>query len=186
MAERSNYGIAWGIILILIGLFLIALPFVALGIAAIILGLFVIFRSLALFTASSTETGGVRTSVYVLGVIGLIIGILMLISPLISVVAIAILLGIGLVIIGIGDLVRAVAPNVTMANRGVSILIAILSFIFAGLIFASPLMATRTLVQIAGGFAIVFGILDIIVGYYAARGGKVRTTEVRTVTPRPA
>lgn len=185
MAERNNYSIVWGIILILLGLFMIAFPVIAVGIAAIILGLFIIFRSLAVFAGRTSETGSMRTGTYVLGVLGIIIGILILISPLISVVAIAILLGIGLVFVGIADLVRAFAPAMTATSRAVSFLVGILALIFAAIIFVTPLIAIRTLVQIAGIFALIFGVLDIIMGYYAYRG-KTRVTTVRTVAPRPA
>jgi uncharacterized membrane protein HdeD (DUF308 family) len=183
MAERSNYSIVWGIILILLGLFMIALPVIAVGIAAIILGLFIIFRSLAVFAGRRSESGTISTGTYVLGILGIIIGILILISPLVSVVALAILLAVGLVFVGIADLIRTFAPAMTGTSRAISFLLGILALIFAGIIFVTPLIAIRTLVQIAGIFAVIFGILDIIVGYYAYRGGRMRTPEVRTVAP---
>jgi len=165
MMENTSRGMGmlWGIILIILGLFMIALPLVALGAAAIVLGLIIIFRSLSIMAGPARLGSGSRAGIYILGIIGLILGILIFISPFVSIVAVALLMGVALVIVGLGDLIHVFAP--TTMNRWVSLIVAILSFIFAAALFTAPVIASAVIIQAVGIYAIVVGFLDIIFGF---------------------
>ena len=79
----------WGIILVLLGLFILFFPTIALGVLAIALGILIIIRSLSLISGGSGtgENRSQRSALVALGILGIIFGLLVVISPVFTVIA---------------------------------------------------------------------------------------------------
>jgi uncharacterized membrane protein HdeD (DUF308 family) len=176
-ASKHNYSGIFGLILILLGVFMLSLPLAALGFTAIGVGLLVIIRSLSLFTIGTFSGGRIsRWTLMSLSILGLLIAILVFISPVFSVLAVGVLVSIALFILGIGDLIRGLSPIEMGTNRWIAILVGLLSFLVIG--FISTATDAAGIIQPSATYSVIVGLLDIVFGV-AYGGGEFQRTRAR-------
>jgi uncharacterized membrane protein HdeD (DUF308 family) len=178
-ASKHNYSGIFGLVLILLGVFMLSLPLAALGFTAVGVGLLVIIRSLSLFTIGTFSGGPMtRWSLTLLSVLGLLIAILVFVSPVFSVVAVGVLVSVALLLLGVGDLIRGVSPIEMGTNRWIAILVGLLSFLVIG--FITTATNAAGIIQPTATYSVIVGVLDIVFGA-AYGGGEFQRTRAREV-----
>jgi uncharacterized membrane protein HdeD (DUF308 family) len=170
MGGTRRYTVLRGIIALILGLVALAFPEGVVGFFAYFIGFIAI-----IFSASVLMSGvgmGGRDSNWILiviGVLGIIVGILILLSPTVFIVALVYLISMGLFIVGFGDLFTGLTTSEYGGSRWLLVLIGIISIIVSGILLFNPLFATILVVQIIGAYAIIIGILSIILGFLSRR-----------------
>ena len=122
-----------------------------------------IFRVIAAFThrASDKEWG----FDLIIGIVGIIIGLLTFHAPRITVVALVIYIAAWVLMIGATEIAVAIKLRRQIKGEWFLILMGLLSIAFAVLLLWNPLLGAATLIWIVGWYALVFGVLGIILGF---------------------
>lgn len=163
-----NFSALFGIILILLGVFMLSLPLVALGFTAFAVGLLLVLRSLSLLSlATGTMRGTSRSLLVTLTVVGFVVAAMVIVSPFFAVTTLGILVSVGLVVLGLGDLVRAFSPAVAGTNRWIALFVGLISFLVIG--FISTATNAAGIAQPVAVYAVLVGLFDIMFG--VAYGG---------------
>jgi len=152
-----------GVAAILFGLAAFILPGVTLAV------LIVLFGAYALIDGALAIVAGVRAaghherygSLLVRGVLGIAAGIVAFVAPALTAVALTLLIGAWAIITGVLEIIAAVHLHrahgewLLIANGGLSIL-------FGVLVFILPLLGMLTLIWLFGAYAILFGVLMLV------------------------
>ena len=122
-----------------------------------------IFRVIAAFThrASDKEWG----FDLIIGIVGIIIGLLTFHAPRITVVALVIYIAAWVLMIGATEIAVAIKLRRQIKGEWFLILMGLLSIAFAVLLLWTPLLGAATLIWIVAWYALVFGVLGIILGF---------------------
>lgn len=165
-----GYMVLRGIIALILGLIALAFPDLIVGIFAYFIGFIAI-----IFSASVLMNGvgmGGRDSNWILivaGVLGIVVGFLILLSPTVFIVALVYLISLFLFIVGFGDLITGLTTSELGSSRWLLVLIGVVSIIVSGILLFNPLYSTILVVQIIGAYAIIVGILGIVLGFLSRR-----------------
>jgi uncharacterized membrane protein HdeD (DUF308 family) len=122
-----------------------------------------IFRVIGAFThrASDKEWG----FDLIIGIVGIIIGLLTFHAPRITVVALVIYIAAWVLMIGATEIAVAIKLRRQIKGEWFLILMGLLSIAFAVLLLWNPLLGAATLIWIVAWYALVFGVLGIILGF---------------------
>jgi uncharacterized membrane protein HdeD (DUF308 family) len=101
----------------------------------------------------------------VIGILGIIIGFLTFHAPGITALALVIYIAAWVLMIGATEIALAIKLRREIKGEWFLILLGLLSIAFAFLLLWNPLVGAATLIWLMGWYAIVFGILAIILGF---------------------
>jgi len=171
MGGSRGYTVLRGIIALILGLVALAFPEVVVGIFTYFIGFLAIIFSASVLL-NGVGIGGRGESnwiLIVLGVLGIVVGFLILLSPTVFIVALVYLISLFLFIVGFGDLITGLTTSELGGSRWLLVLIGIVSIIVSGILLFNPLYSTILVVQIIGAYAIIIGILGIVLGFLSRR-----------------
>jgi uncharacterized membrane protein HdeD (DUF308 family) len=101
----------------------------------------------------------------VIGIVGIIIGFLTFHAPAITALALIIYIAAWALMIGATEIALAIKLRREIKGEWFLILMGLLSIVFAIMLLWNPLPGALALVWLIGSYAIVFGILAIILGF---------------------
>jgi uncharacterized membrane protein HdeD (DUF308 family) len=153
-----------GIIAILFGIVVIALPGVALLVAASFFAAYALIDGIIVVVVAFQERN-VASNWWILlieGLIGVVVGVLAFIFPGRTLIVLIYLIAIWAILTGIAELGGAFMMGRSIGQEWMLIIGGIISIILGILFFVDPINALYTIVLIVGIYAIIFGILLII------------------------
>lgn len=164
-----------GIIAILFGAILLVWPFEGTLFLAFFLGFFLIINSvLYLVMGASAEESKSRWIAIIVGILGIIIGFLALAYPFAIIFALELIFGIWVLVYGFGNL--GVAIFTGGKGRALLGILGVISILFGGIVLGMlielPIITTFVLIQVLGIYALIMGILSLLVGI-TSRGDTV-------------
>src|SRR6266446_9703506 len=101
----------------------------------------------------------------IIGLVGIIIGLLTFHAPQITALALIIYIAAWALMIGATEIALAIKLRREIKGEWFLILMGLLSIVFAIMLLWNPLPGALALVWLIGSYAIVFGILGIILGF---------------------
>jgi uncharacterized membrane protein HdeD (DUF308 family) len=171
LGRHWGWVLAYGILTLLAGVFVIAWPGETLLVLAVLFGVQLIvsgiFRLVASF-ASEDLTGGTRVLLALLGVLSIIVGLWAVRHVLLTLLALTVFLGIFWVVNGVIDIFTALSHR-EMPTRGHSVLMGVLSAIAGIIVLGYPGLSLLGLAVILGIWLIVFGILELAAAFRLRR-----------------
>jgi uncharacterized membrane protein HdeD (DUF308 family) len=174
------------------------------GLAAVIFGVLAFFMPIATWTALVFLFGayalvngifaiiaGIRApkefkrwwALLIVGIFSVIAGVLAFIMPGVTSLALLIMIASWAMATGIFEIVAAIQMRKYITGEWLMVLSGILSIVFAVLLLINPFAGMLAIVWIVGVYALIFGILMLILGF------KLRSLEHSTqhpATPHPA
>lgn len=156
-----------GLIALTFGILVLAWPGVSLFVFAIIFGAFVFVDGIFTLVAAVKYKAGAgrRTWLFIRGIAGIVVGIITFFWPAITALALVILIAAWALVTGVMELVFAFRANQNSAIRWMFAISGILSLILGILMLARPIAGMLVIVWIIGGYAVIAGILLIILGF---------------------
>jgi uncharacterized membrane protein HdeD (DUF308 family) len=101
----------------------------------------------------------------IIGIMGIIIGFLTFHAPRITALALIIYIAAWALMIGATEIALAIKLRREIKGEWLLILMGLLSIVFAVMLLWNPLPGALALVWLIGSYAIVFGILAVILGF---------------------
>ena len=156
-----------GILAILFGIIAFAYPGLTAATLVIFFGAWVlvdgVFRIIAAIghRASDPEWG----FHLIIGILGIIVGLLAFHAPVVTALALVIYIAVWVLMIGATEIAFAIKVRREVKGEWLLILLGLLSIAFAVLLLWNPLLGAATLIWLIAWYAIVFGILGIILGF---------------------
>ena len=156
-----------GLIALIFGILVLAWPGVSLVILAIIFGAFVFVDGIFTLVAAVNYKAGAgrRTWLFIRGIAGIIVGLITFFWPAITALALVILIAAWALVTGFMELIYAFRANQDSAIRWMFAISGILSLILGALMLAQPLLGALVIVWVIGAYAVLAGILLIILGF---------------------
>ena len=156
-----------GLIALIFGILVLAWPGVSLFILAIIFGAYVFVDGIFTLVAAVNYKAGAgrRTWLFIRGIAGIIVGLITLFWPAITEIALVLLIGAWALVTGFMELIYAFRANQDSAIRWMFAISGILSLILGALMLAQPLLGALVIVWVIGAYAVLAGILLIILGF---------------------
>jgi uncharacterized membrane protein HdeD (DUF308 family) len=156
-----------GFLALIFGILVLAWPGVSLLIFAIIFGAYVFVDGIFTLVAAVNYKAGAgrRTWLFIRGIAGIIVGLITFFWPAITALALVILIAAWALVTGVMELVFAFRANQDSAIRWMFAISGILSLILGILIVARPIAGMLVIIWIIGAYAVLAGILLIILGF---------------------
>ena len=156
-----------GFIALIFGILVLAWPGVSLFILAIIFGAYVFVDGIFTLVAAVNYKAGAgrRTWLFIRGIAGIIVGLITFFWPAITALALVILIAAWALVTGFMELIYAFRANQDSAIRWMFAISGILSLILGALMLAQPLLGALVIVWVIGAYAVLAGILLIILGF---------------------
>lgn len=153
-----------GVLAILFGLAAFAWP----GLTAAVLMMFLgawflvdgVFGLIAAFRSEEDRMMGI-----LLSAISMVAGLMVLVKPLAGMVAVTIVIGVWAIFKGVLEISAAIRLRKEMEDEWFFILAGVLSIIFGAVIILRPGVGLMAVVWILGFYAILFGILMVVLGF---------------------
>ena len=156
-----------GLIALIFGVLVLAWPGISILVFAIIFGAFVFVDGIFTLVAAVNYKAGAgrRTWLYIRGIAGIIVGLITFFWPAITALALFLLVAAWALVTGVMELAFAFTANQKTAIRWMFAVSGILSLILGGLMLARPVLGILVIIWIIGVYAILAGILLIILGF---------------------
>lgn len=161
--KRSWSYLVMGIVLLVLGAYIIANPaIVSAGLALmLIVSSFTVGFS-KIMESMSSNGGNHKVASIVLGVINLAFGFFFIFNFFTTVIVVPIIAGIWLFAWGIGELISSAATRKANRNWFFNLLIGVLSMFLGAYMMFNPLVAMRWLGFYFGFYLIIIGIIGIV------------------------
>jgi uncharacterized membrane protein HdeD (DUF308 family) len=156
-----------GLIALIFGIMLLAWPGVSLFIFAILFGAFAFVDGIFTLVAAVNYKAGAgrRTWLFVRGILGIIVGIITFFWPAITMLALVLLIGAWALVTGIMELIFAFSAVRETGAKWLFAVSGILSIILGILLLVSPLAAAIAVIWVIGAYAVIVGIVLIVLGF---------------------
>jgi len=151
-----------GILAVLFGIMAFALPGLTLVTLVLLYGFYALADGLtALWVGGSSRAW----SFVLVGVLGIIAGIFTFIYPGITAIALLYLIAVWAIARGIFEIVTAVQLRKEISNEWALITGGIISIILGVVLIANPTTGALAMVWVIGAFAVVFGVMMIVLAF---------------------
>jgi len=151
-----------GIFAVLFGVMAFAWPGLTLVALVLLFGVYALVDGLmALWVGGKWR----MWSFFLVGVIGVIVGICTFIYPGITAVALLYLIAIWAIVRGIFELIAAIQLRKEIRNEWMLIIGSIISILFGMALFAKPAAGALAMVWVIGAYAIIFGVMMIVLSF---------------------
>jgi uncharacterized membrane protein HdeD (DUF308 family) len=156
-----------GFLALIFGILVLAWPGVALAILAIIFGAYVFVDGIFTLVAAVNYKAGAgrRTWLFIRGITGIVVGLITFFWPAITALALVIIIAAWALVTGVMELIFAFKANQDSAIRWMFAISGILSLILGALMLAQPIIGALVIVWVIGAYAVLAGILLIILGF---------------------
>ena len=156
-----------GFLALIFGILVLARPDVALFIFAYIFGAYAFVDGIFTLVAAVNYKAGAgrRTWLFIRGIAGIVVGLITFFWPAITALALVILIAAWALVTGVMELVFAFRANQDSAIRWMFAISGILSLILGALMVAQPLIGALVIAVVIGAYAVLAGILLIILGF---------------------
>jgi uncharacterized membrane protein HdeD (DUF308 family) len=156
-----------GFIALIFGILVLAWPGLALAILAIIFGAYVFVDGIFTLVAAVNYKAGAgrRTWLFIRGIAGIVVGLITFFWPAITALALVIIIAAWALVTGVMELIFAFKANQDSAIRWMFAISGVLSLILGALMLVQPLLGALVIVWIIGAYAVLAGILLIILGF---------------------
>ena len=163
-----------GIAAILFGIFTWARPAASLAAIIIVFGIYAIVDGiLAISTAISARKRDEDWWVLlIVGLIGIAVGIITFATPGVTAFALLFYIALWAIARGVFEIVAGVRLRKVIEGEWVLILVGIASILFGGLLLARPGAGVLTVLWLIGIYAIVLGVLLVVLAFKARSFGK--------------
>jgi uncharacterized membrane protein HdeD (DUF308 family) len=152
-----------GVLLIIIGLIAFVNPLAWIT----FVGVYMLIDGAAmLFSGFGTQPAGQsRWPLIVIGILGIVAGIIVLVNPVLGGITLTIVIAAWAIVTGILTIIAAVRVREEIDNEWWLIISGVLAIIFGILVFQNVLAGILTIAWVFGIFAIVAGILSIVLAF---------------------
>jgi len=173
IVETTFHPVKWGsfivrgLIALIIGVFVLIWTGVAVQAVVTLIGILIVIAAiLALVLALKTPAGASQSTVLlVVGVLGLLVGIAAILYPWVAAAGLTVIIALLMLFFGFIDLSIAIFHPVFTKHRLMLGFSGALSVILGGVFFFLPVLGALVLVAVyLGIFAIIYGILSIVIG----------------------
>jgi uncharacterized membrane protein HdeD (DUF308 family) len=156
-----------GFLALIFGILVLAWPGVALAILAIIFGAYVFVDGIFTLVAAVNYKAGAgrRTWLFIRGIAGIVVGLITFFWPAITALALVIIIAAWALVTGVMELIFAFKANQDSAIKWMFAISGILSLILGALMLAQPIIGALVIVWVIGAYAVLAGILLIILGF---------------------
>jgi uncharacterized membrane protein HdeD (DUF308 family) len=160
-----------GFLALIFGILVLARPDVALFIFAYIFGAYAFVDGIFTLVAAVNYKAGAGQRAWLFvrgilgGILGIIVGLITFFWPAITELALVMLIAAWALVTGIMELIFAFRANQNTAIRWMFAVSGILSLILGILLLARPIFAALVIVWVIGAYAMLAGILLIILGF---------------------
>jgi uncharacterized membrane protein HdeD (DUF308 family) len=170
-------ALAWGVLVIggifaiIIGLVAIIWPSVTFTVLVVLLGVYAFISGLftVLLGAVWPPGWGLRGLMVLEGVLGIVVGVLIFLRPESAAIALIYLIAAWAIITGILQIVQALRLRRVIDGEWALIVGGLASVIFGVLLAIWPKESLIALVWIFGVFAVVFGVMQLVLAYRVRR-----------------
>ena len=167
------YGKKWwlfiirGLLAILFGALAVIWPELTLRTLILLFGVFVLIDGVFTFIIGLVSSGTNRRwwAELLIGLLDIVIGVLTIVWPEITGMVLLYFIAAWALINGVFGIIAAIQLRRVLTNEWVLILNSVLSIVIGVLFILFPSEGAPSLIWLIGIFAIVFGILDIILGF---------------------
>ena len=151
-----------GICAILFGLLAFAMPGLTVATLVMVYGIYAIFDGIfAIWTGATSRAWGLLLS----GVISLLAGIYMFAAPVGAAAILIYVIAFWAILRGIMEIISAIQVRKLIENEWMLILGGVLSILFGVVLFSSPAAGAIGMIWLIGAFAILYGIVMIILAF---------------------
>lgn len=155
-----------GALLVIFGLLALFLPVVTLGALVLVFGLYALFEGILLIVAALGRRSAEHWWVLLLqGIVSIAAGIIALSWPGITALALITFIAAWALITGILEIVGAVRLRKEIRGEWSFILSGIVSVLFALIVIMNPAAGALAIVWMIGLYALIFGILLLVLGF---------------------
>ena len=172
VGRHWGWVLAFGIVTVLAGLFVLAWPDRTIQVIAVLFGLQLVVAGIFRFVAAlatDDESGGTRVLLALLGVLSFIVGLYALRNILVTIAALALLLGIFRIVNGAVEAFTALSHR-GMQGRGWTIFVG-LSIVAGVVVLVYPGISLTTLAIVLGFWLLVFGVMEIVLAFRLRSAG---------------
>lgn len=159
-----------GVLLIIVGLLAFASPItwvIFVGVGILLDGISMLFAGF-----SDQPAGGHRWPLVIIGVLGLLAGLIVLWNPALGAITLTYVIAAWAVVVGVLEIISAIRLREEIDNEWWLILTGVLAVIFGILVFTNVLAGILTIAWVFGIFAIVVGVLSIVLAFRVRDFGK--------------
>jgi uncharacterized membrane protein HdeD (DUF308 family) len=154
-----------GALTVAFGLLALFLPGITLGALVLVFGIYVLAEGTVLLITSLNKRHAQHWWITLLqGLAGIGAGIVTFAWPGITAVALLAIIAVWAVLTGILEIVGALRLRKEIKGEWLLILSGILSLLFAYILFSNPGAGALALVWVIGAYAVIFGILQMLLG----------------------
>lgn len=154
-----------GIAAIIFGILAFAVPGITLAVLVALFGAYALIDGIfSLIAAARGGAAGHRVWLVLEGIVGILAGLAAFFWPGLTAVVLLFVIASWAVVTGILELIAAVRLRDVISNEWGLVLAGIASLIFGVLLFVSPRAGILAVVWLIGAYAIIFGILLLVVG----------------------
>jgi len=158
-----------GLIVALLGLLVVVWVQVlpeetALVVLAVVFGLLALADGLALGWVALRSGAGVRVSLLVRAILGVLLGVLAIVAPLLVGIALIYVVGVWAVVTGIAEIITAIRLRANISSEWLLVFAGSLSVVFGLLLWFWPLEAARVIAFVIGVYAIILGAVIAAAG----------------------
>ncbi|MCK2221895.1 HdeD family acid-resistance protein [Actinomadura sp. ATCC 31491] len=158
-----------GVLALLFGVMAVAWPGITLLVLAVVFGAYAIVDGVLAAVAATRAAKGHRAPLVLLAVAGLLFGVMCLVWPGVTVLVVTLLIGIWAIVTGVAEIVTAVRMRREIQGEWLNIVGGALSVLFGVLVLAWPATGALTVALIIGVYAILAGIVLIVLAFRMRR-----------------
>jgi uncharacterized membrane protein HdeD (DUF308 family) len=167
MLAAQNWGlfVLRGVIAIILGVFAFLQPGATLAALVIVFAAYATIDGILAIGAGLGAPGGPRWWVVIGGIVALALGIYTFLNPGITAIALVIVFGLFFLVRGVAEVVTAIQLRSVIEYEWVWILSGVVSAIFGAYLVVQPGNGALALLWLIGYYAILAGILFIVMGF---------------------
>ncbi|SET45486.1 Uncharacterized membrane protein HdeD, DUF308 family [Nonomuraea wenchangensis] len=158
-----------GVLALIFGILAVAWPGITLLVLAVVFGAYALVDGILAGVAATRAAKGRRAPLILLAVAGVVFGILCLLWPGVTVLVITLLIGIWAVVTGVAEIMTAIRMRREIQGEWLHVLGGALSVLFGVLVLAWPAAGALTVALIIGIYAILAGIVLIVLAFRMRR-----------------
>ncbi|TMR99468.1 DUF308 domain-containing protein [Nonomuraea basaltis] len=158
-----------GVLALIFGVMAVAWPGITLLVLAIVFGAYAIVDGGLAAVAATRAAKGQRAPLILLAVAGLLFGIMCLIWPGLTVLVVTLLIGIWAIVTGVMDIMAAIRMRREVQGEWLHLVSGALSVLFGALVLIWPATGALTIALIIGIYAILAGIMLIVLSLRVRR-----------------
>ncbi|MGW2146255.1 HdeD family acid-resistance protein [Nonomuraea bangladeshensis] len=158
-----------GVLALIFGILAVAWPGITLLVLAVVFGAYAFVDGVLAGVAATRAAKGRRAPLILLAVAGVIFGILCLIWPGVTVLVVTLLIGIWAIVTGIAEIIAAIRLRHEIRGEWLHVLAGALSVLFGVLVLTWPATGALTIALLIGVYAILAGIMLIVLAFRMRR-----------------